>query len=109
MTEDFKRNAYWTLVIGLCVLGVFSLGYFTANVLQFRKPPIIVEKINDSSYSSVPSAIVQEGAIVASVNSDKYHFERCSSAKRIKEENKIYFASVAEAELAGFVLAGNCK
>lgn len=48
--------------------------------------------------------------VVASKNSNpkKYHFTWCSGAKRIKPENQIWFASAAEAEKAGYVLAGNC-
>lgn len=46
--------------------------------------------------------------VVASKNSDKYHFVWCSSAKRIKEENKLWFINEAEAQKAGYTLAGNC-
>lgn len=47
-------------------------------------------------------------AIVASKNSTKYHYSYCPGAKTIREGNRIYFASAAEAEAAGLVLAGNC-
>lgn len=47
--------------------------------------------------------------VVASKNSDKYHYPWCSGANRIKDENKIYFANPAQAEAAGYQLAGNCK
>jgi len=46
---------------------------------------------------------------VASINSDKYHFVSCSGAKRIKEENKIYFFSTEEAERRGYTPTKNCK
>jgi hypothetical protein len=38
-----------------------------------------------------------------------YHFTWCPGAKQIKEENKIWFATEAEAQKAGYTLAGNCS
>ena len=46
---------------------------------------------------------------VASINSNKYHFVSCSGAKRIKNENRIYFSSIQEAERRGYTPAKNCK
>lgn len=53
--------------------------------------------------------LVDGGKYVASKNSDKYHAPWCSGAKRIKEENKIWFASKEEAAQAGYSPASNCK
>lgn len=39
---------------------------------------------------------------VASVNSTLYHHADCPSAKRIKQENQIWFSSPGEAEAAGY-------
>lgn len=39
---------------------------------------------------------------VGSVNSNLYHHKDCSTANRIKEENKIWFGSTEEAEAAGY-------
>lgn len=50
-----------------------------------------------------------EGAYVGSKNSDKYHLPWCSGAQRIKEENKVWFASIEAAEQAGYIPAGNCE
>ncbi len=50
-----------------------------------------------------------EGGYVASKNGTKYHLPWCGSAKQIKEENKIWFATKAEAEAAGYAPASNCK
>lgn len=49
-----------------------------------------------------------EKQIVASKNGEVYHYVWCSGAKRIKEENKIYFNSKEEAEKAGYRAAKNC-
>lgn len=49
------------------------------------------------------------GGYVASKNGTKYHLPWCSGAKRIKEENKVWFKTKAEAEAAGYTPAANCK
>ncbi|MEX0877480.1 MAG: hypothetical protein WDZ40_01290 [Candidatus Spechtbacterales bacterium] len=104
-----KKDLYITLIFSLSLLTVFSLGYFSANLVKLQKPPLVIEKItNDSNYTQ-ENEIMQEGEVVASANSDKYHYLSCPGAKRIKEENKIYFKDAEEALRAGFVLAGNCK
>ena len=47
--------------------------------------------------------------VVASKNSTVYHFPWCPGAQKIKEENKITFASEQEAQSRGYTLASNCK
>ncbi|HEY4501444.1 MAG TPA: hypothetical protein VJJ20_00020 [Candidatus Paceibacterota bacterium] len=48
------------------------------------------------------------GAYVASKNGSKYYLTTCPSAGRIKDENKVYFGSAAEALAAGYTAAANC-
>ena len=55
------------------------------------------------------AAPVDGGLLVGSREGTKYHFPWCSSAERIKEENKIWFSSREEAENAGYTPAANCK
>jgi hypothetical protein len=40
--------------------------------------------------------------------SKKYHHTWCASAGRIKEENRVWYPTAADAEAAGYSLAGNC-
>jgi len=49
------------------------------------------------------------GPFVASSKSDKYHYPSCRSAKNIKEENKIWFATSAEARAAGYSPCSICS
>ncbi|MDB5195315.1 MAG: protein of unknown function with transrane region [Parcubacteria group bacterium] len=49
-----------------------------------------------------------EGKYVASKTGKKYYLPSCSGAKRIKETNKVWFASVADAQAAGLTPASNC-
>src|SRR3989344_84745 len=105
-----KKDLFYTIALSLLLSISFGFGYFTANLVKLQKPPMVVENIttNDSNYTENTKNF-QEGEVVASVNSDKFHFLHCPGAKAIKEENKIYFKDVQEALSAGFVLAGNCK
>jgi hypothetical protein len=56
----------------------------------------------------VPAPVSTTGKYLASKNGEKYYLPTCSGAKRIKEENKIWFASVEEATIAGYEPAANC-
>jgi methylphosphotriester-DNA--protein-cysteine methyltransferase len=48
------------------------------------------------------------GSYVASKNGTKYHYPWCSGAKRIKDENKVWFDTVEQARAAGYTPAANC-
>ncbi len=50
-----------------------------------------------------------EGDFVASKNGTVYYPKACKSASRIKEENRLFFASALEAEGAGFRRSAQCK
>lgn len=51
---------------------------------------------------------ISGGTYVASRNGTKYYPPECSGASRIKDENKIWFNSVSEAENAGFTQSASC-
>lgn len=46
--------------------------------------------------------------VVVSKSGTKYHLLTCSGANRIKDENKIFFASAEFAQAAGYTPAANC-
>lgn len=60
-----------------------------------------------STASAAPPAT--SGAFVASKNGEKYYLPSCSGAKRIKEENKVWFPTREAAEASGYEPAANCK
>ncbi len=125
-----RKDVYTALIIILVGVGSFGLGRLSG--LDKNRSPITLEHmiaeqaaptaspagaLGSSSPEKVSNENVQEkvtqtpleGGVVASKNSTKYHFPWCAGAKQIKEENKIWFASAAEAEKAGYTKAGNCK
>jgi len=64
--------------------------------------------ISDTKPSELTSKPISTTKYVASKSGTKYHFLTCPGAKQIKEDNKIYFNSTAEAESAGYTPASNC-
>ncbi len=48
------------------------------------------------------------GNFVASKNGTKYYPTSCSGAKRIKDANKVFYQTAAEAQADGYSLASGC-
>lgn len=71
-------------------------------------PALLVASGTPASSPAAAAIAVEEKRFVASKSSTKYHLITCPGAKRIKEENKIFFGSAAEAESAGYTPAANC-
>jgi hypothetical protein len=58
---------------------------------------------------SVPTPPAKtSGKYVASKNGEKFYLPTCSTVKRIKEENKVWFDTEEEAMAAGFTPGANC-
>jgi len=113
----------WTdIFIATIILSVAFLSFFLGriSVLQEERGQFQViypegqqafvagatEPQNEENKTTVSES---EKNYVASKTGSKYHFPWCSGAKAIKEENKVYFATKAEAERAGYDPAANCK
>ena len=125
LQSEAAHDLYIVLIIILVAFSSFGLGRLSK--IEEGREPITIEYANlqqggayaafpaaqttpnDSEGQTSPSATTGEKAFVGSKNSDKYHFPWCSGAKRIKEENKIWFATREEAEAAGYTPAANCK
>lgn len=75
----------------------------TANVSE------VLQKGNTTTVDTAPQVEVKSGPIVASKNGTKYYSLTCSGAKRIKEENKVFFASEEDAKRAGLSPSSTCK
>ena len=54
-------------------------------------------------------AVADTHTYVGSSGSDKYHYPSCTSAKKIKETNQVWFSDVAEAKSVGYVPCKVCK
>lgn len=110
----FRTDAYYYGVL-ILLIGVASFGLGRLSVLdiEFQAEKGSVEyfepEVGDGAYAVETTETTGDIQYVGSKNSNKYHLPWCSGAKRIKEENKIFFATVALAEQAGYEPAGNCE
>lgn len=111
----------------LCCVGLVSFMLGRYSVLEGREPqaatvllatsPTIQGPVVDAGSSTksgvtapprLDVATQSEMPYVASKSSTKYHLVTCPGAKRIKEENKIFFSTSEEAMAAGYTPAANC-
>jgi len=104
------------VVLAVVLLGLMSFGLGRLSVLEDRKVPVMLCSAVEQAMTPVPNVAeaapqqtAQQSGYVASKNGTAYHFPWCSGAQRIKEENKVWFASKAEAEAAGYRPASTCK
>lgn len=128
----FKRLERSDLYLGAVIILVaflsFGLGHLSgiseikpkvsicSEALSGEAPVLGEEGSRETPVSGIPlraaageSVQIEEGGYVASKNGGKYHLPWCSGAQRIKEENKVWFKTKAEAEAAGYTPAANCK
>jgi hypothetical protein len=123
--HGYVRDAYLAIILLGVALGAFACGRL--SLIEDRYRPISIQQVASqdaqdtchASSSEVSQAIKKEGtggdsprapgSVVGSRSGTKYHFPWCSGAKSIKTENKIWFASEAEALSAGYTKAGNCR
>ena len=106
-------------IVSLIILvGFAGFGLGRLSIIEEQRIPVRIEYpdtvsahvLNTQSNNFEKEANVAEGGLlVASKNGSKYHFPWCSGAQRMKEKNKIWFTSTAEAVQAGYEPAKNCK
>lgn len=119
-----QKDLFLACLIFLVSIGSFGLGRL--SVVWPEKQPLVItqndeRQTSNEQYgtkngftqgaSTVSAFSVQSSALgkyVASKNGTAYHYPWCSGAKRIKEENKIWFQTKEEAEARGYKPAANC-
>lgn len=106
------RDVYVSLVIILTAISAFGLGRLSKTNLDGQGITIRYPEGDQTSRetAAAPDAVsdVSQKTIFASKNGTKYYFPSCSGAGKIKEENKIWFATEAEAQSAGFAKSSTC-
>ena len=100
--KKVKDDIFLVIIIILFALICFAFGRISA--IREGKFPISVESASHIQTDTQ----VPRGELVGSKNGTVYHYTSCPGAKRIKEENKIFFNSREEAEKAGYRPAANC-
>lgn len=113
-----KLEPLWVpLIIVLVALGAFGLGRLSAEAgekgqlrVLYPEAQAATPVANTAAVANAAPARAQagQGSYVASKSGSKYYLTTCSGASRIKDENKVYFASAGEAAAAGYGPAANC-
>jgi hypothetical protein len=107
------------LFIGICLVITSGIGYNIGRIQALHSLPAPGEQ-EANVFSSVeqsldgtalPTAIPLDPRVVVSKASSSkvYHYSWCSGGKRIKESNRLWFPTEADAIAAGYTLAGNCQ
>lgn len=107
-----NEDIFVILVIIFVGFGGFGLGRL--SLIQEEKTPVTIKSETPSQGGESDSKKIAdndniENRFIASSKGSKYHLPWCPGAERIKEENKIWFASEEDAQRAGYTPAGNCK
>ena len=89
-------------VVVLVGVGAFGLGRLSAA--EGGEPQLVI-----NTPSQTATLVAAEEKYVASKSGTKYYLPHCSGAARILPENLLWFATVAEAQVAGYTAAANCS
>ena len=80
-------------IVVLVGLGAFGLGRLSALA---------------SAHTGGAPAAKTSGTYIASKGGGKYYLPGCPGVANIKDANRVWFDTVAEAQAAGYAPAGNC-
>ncbi|MBI2465793.1 MAG: hypothetical protein HYV66_01010 [Candidatus Sungbacteria bacterium] len=129
--KPYADNLFLVMVIMLVGLIGFGLGRLSSKyqTAELKIQSTLVNTADLSKIATTPASgstasveattllKSQNGAvaeeiinqkIVGNKNSKIYHYENCPGALKMSEGNKIFFASIIDAQNAGFKPAGNC-
>ena len=121
VADSFKKVKEWCVEnrADLFVAGIIfftGLSSFGLGRLSVDLKPAWPISVTDTAASSDPVQNAPSAGdnhadqgVLSSRNGSVYYYAWCSGAKRIKEENKIWFATREAAEKAGLKQAGNCS
>lgn len=117
-----KSNQH-SIFLAICVILISTISYNLGKLNSNSKTTVKINSGNDVFQASAVQSLVESDSlntspsklkdlrVVASKNSTakKYHYLWCPGAKKIKDQNKLWFGSSQEAESKGYTLAGNCE
>lgn len=72
-------------------------------------PSVATIRANPMLSSPIAALGSADGKIIGNKNSKIYHLPGCSSYSKVSEKNQVKFDTAADAERAGYKLAGNCS
>ena len=92
------------LPVTVIFVGLLGFGLGRLSKIEDQKVPIIIKQ---AITSTVATSI--QGKYVASRTGNFYYMPWCTTVKKIKEVNKVWFNNEDEAHSAGYTKASNCK
>ena len=114
IVKNNESDIILTISIVLVSLISFGAGLLidfsgSENPIIIQQPTASIQQVLTNTESPVPviEKETKEGTFVGSINSNKYHWPDCSFAKRIGEDNMIWFNSEEEAQSAGYIRCGS--
>ncbi len=103
------------IVILMILLGLSSYGLGKLSSMEKGNDPTSLQEEETIPTTPIISKIIatstkisenNTGLVFASKSGTKYYYPNCTS--RVKEENKVWFNSIQEAESVGLTLASGC-
>ena len=114
-----RKTREYSIVLVLVLLGATSFGLGRLSATNATTVPITLctsesapstqEATANTANASTIIPSQETSKYVGSKNGTVYHLPWCGGATRIREENKVWFATKEEAEQAGYRPATNCK
>jgi hypothetical protein len=112
--EGLKIGEDVFIVILIILVGTASFGLGKLSSYEKKKAPISIIKgdiskelpKNIDQNATVVNTTMKDEVVFASKSGKRYYYKNCSST--VKEENKIWFSSIKEAEAIGLTLASGC-
>lgn len=109
---DLRSNKYFA---GAVLILVFLIGLGIGLLIRENQAtPIVIDKNMKIGLPAQKNFVAQKnnngmsGNFLASINGKAYYPKDCTAAKKIKEENIIWFTTKQEAEAQGYKPAQNC-
>ena len=107
------RNAKIIFLFLMVCIVCFGLGFVLRGLYDSSKnqSEIMIEKNPDNiTLNDITKNDLTQGGygFVASKNSDIFYSIECGVARRIREENRVYFKTKDEAIQDGFVASSSC-
>ncbi len=119
----YEKDIFFVFLIILAAFSSFGLGRLS-RIFESKNPVMVENAVEADNFNFSNSEVVrrdiaalnlnekasaEEKVFVASKNGTKYYFPWCKGAEKIKEENKVWFATKEEAEAKGYGPAQGCK
>ncbi|GEM_PF-1140474 len=96
------------LGIGLLITSNTPMPIIIDRNAKITVPETILKDMEAGKESIVKPSYMPGGNFIASISGKAYYPANCEAAKKIKEENRIWFNSAEEARAQGYQPAKNC-